>query len=197
MADEDGSPTSAAEAQMSMLEHVIEEGMGVSFRGGNRDDGKSNEEIILYLAGLDENGNPNPNVQNPRDIRANQEDEKEMANLYLERVDKQLQTIGTKTSNGQEIDEEKAATSGAVSGLRAAGKYLAKKMQERVESRTTNDGQSAQQVTGRYAAQRARDWGVSEDVVYVRSGQLATALIEGKLKIEKTDASIKALLENR
>jgi hypothetical protein len=200
MSDPD-NPTDGAQAQMAMLEAIIEEGMGVSFRGDIRDDGKSNEDVIRFLAGEDENGNPNPDASDRiRDIRPSGDQEKEAAQRYLEVVDKRLDVIG-KTAKGKDVDPEKQANGAAVAGLRSAGKYTAESMLENSRKMITTSGPgsggSAKPVTPEYASQRSNRFGIPENVIYVRTGQLQDALINGKLKIEKTDQSVKALLEAR
>jgi hypothetical protein len=143
MADEE-NPTDGAQAQMQMLEALIEDGMGVSFRGGMRDDDKSNEEVIEYLAGLDGNGNPNPNFDDAktRDIRPDSDQEREAATRYMETVDRRLETVG-KTRKGKDVDPEKQANAAGVAALRAAGTAVAEAMLYNLVNRITTSGPNA------------------------------------------------------
>ena len=80
---------------------------------------------------------------------------------------------------------KKAANAASASALMQAGREAKRIMLSRVEDSRDNTDQSARSVTAEYAKQRARLYGVPEDVnqVFKASGQLLNNLSAGHLKL--------------
>lgn len=170
----------AAQAQLSVLEAIATAGIGISYAfSGGRDDGKSNEDILNYLA---EGNTRSANIKR-RDIRSSPADAEKMGELFIEQVDKQLERVGKTTKSGKEVTKEQAARAGAAAGLMAAAIYYQGLLSDRLEGQVDNAGNSLELVDEDYAEQRFREYGVSKDTVGYRTGQLITAILTGQYKL--------------
>ncbi len=173
-----------AEVIARMLEILSKSNSGGEWYSDARQNPKdpSNKQIIEYLA------------EQGRDIRANIQEQEDAAQLFANEIVRQMSRVGRVTKNKVKITAEQQAKAGIIGGIRKAMKYIAGSMSERVKSGTTNDESKAKAVTEKYAKQRKRKYGVAESVVYIATRQLATALLEGKIKIfYKNKKSAKAL----
>jgi hypothetical protein len=131
----------------------------------------SNEQIIEYLA------------KGGRDIRANYKDMTEAAELFADEIVRHMNRVNHVTKAGVKITADKQAKAGIVGGMRKAMKSIAKAMSGRVKAQKTSSGTQAPNVTEKYAKARKKKWGVNENVVYIATRQLATALLKGTIKI--------------
>ncbi len=198
MADENENEdaTDDAESLSETIEAILEQGMGIEWHEDDREEPNlSNRDVIHYLAHLDpETGASRPRSGAVRNILPGREDVNRMAELYTQKVDKQLSKIGGTTKKGQKQDPEKLARAAAASGLKAAAQHQAFTMATHISAKTVNTGAPAERVTEKYAAARARKWGVNEAAVYVASGQLAQSILQGNVRLIVTEDAIGSLL---
>jgi hypothetical protein len=96
---------------------------------------------------------------------------------------------------------EKQASQGIVKGTKKAIEYFAKRMLGYLKGGLTNDGTKADDVGEAYAAQREREHGVNPSVVYVASGDLSDAFLNGKAKVKfskgKLSKALSIIRKNR
>jgi len=137
-----------------------------------------------------------------RSLYPSEEDSKQGSKLVRDAIAKHLKRTGevVKDRKGVErvLSKERQAKAGANEGLLKCGKYLGKKMAERMKAKSTTSGAPAEQVGKDYARQRSNDWQVanSRALVYVASGQLANAVASGKVKVYFVKANVGSLLSN-
>ena len=206
MADKEQNPTSEADAVTRTMAAIMEQGMGIQWYSGDRNDkdsdgeALSNEQVLYWLAGKHfRSDDDDPAHKGPRrPLFPNDEEIKEMANRYLTAVEKQLDKIGQTSKKGEELDPEKQARAGAASGLRAAAKYQAEAMATKLIRGITTDGSAAERVSqnddGRYQRARQEKYGVAGNHPYVASGQLAQALLDGNMRLIVTREAVKSLV---
>lgn len=185
-----------AQAMLLDIERMVgvKGGAALYFPGGARKANKgqkkapSYEELIAYLAGEDGKGNVTQPERQRRDIRPNSKEVKEMGEKIMGKVATHLKRVGrtvTDRRTGKQIKlrKKKQSLAGMVAGLRAGMLFSKRKMTARLKSYKDNTG-AYKKVTEKYAAQRKRDYGVDESVVFFASGQLNTAMLGAQVKVD-------------
>jgi hypothetical protein len=167
---------------------------GVIFKGRKRDENKSitNADIISFQAAGIKTREHGTIV---RDITPTEDDSDDSAKLFADRIENRLRILAKPRAArrikrgrraGQIKSRQEIVDSAAASGLRAGGRLVKERMEERVNRQQDNSGSKLRPPTSEeYAKDREDEFGVPPSEALEASGQLLNNLADGSLTLVK------------
>lgn len=198
MDDKDDTGIDGAVEALSALQIAIDAGAGITYLDDDRNDGKTNKQILEWHA----QGVRTKEGLVKRDITLTDEDRDKAAKIfeesYREFIEKKQRSRqpkkATKKSGGAfrqglrrgakgDISGKNDAKAALASAMRKAAKSLTEVFKERWQGQKDNKGASLRKVTRPYAADRLRRNNIAEDVVFERTGQLGRGIEQGRYEL--------------